>query len=79
MPDEHPVEALVVDRDPVPVEVAQHDVGSGDPRVRDAHVGTDIAPDDHVAARRERALPSTGANGDRGRQRPAHLDNHIGW
>ena len=42
---------------------------------RDADIGTDIAPNHHVATRRERAPPTTGVNGDRGRQRPAHLDN----
>ena len=40
---------------------------SGRSRVGDANVGADIAPDDDVVARRERALPTAGADGDRGR------------
>jgi hypothetical protein len=37
-----------------------------------------VAADHHVATGSERALPTTEANGDRGRQRPTHPDNLFG-
>ena len=53
LPDEHAVEAVVVDRGPLPVDTSQDHVRPGDRRVQDAKVGADVAPDDHIASRRE--------------------------
>ncbi|AJK77995.1 hypothetical protein RE97_01495 [Mycobacterium avium subsp. paratuberculosis] len=51
--DESSVERTVVDGQPLALVVAQQQVGARDQRVRDAHVGSQIAPDDHVVARGE--------------------------
>ena len=71
-PEKHSVPAVVVGRDPAAVEAAQQHVGPGDRRMRQTHVGPHIAPNHHIGTWRERALPTTESNGDRGRQRPAH-------
>jgi hypothetical protein len=72
---EHAVRTSVVDCDPVTVDVPQHHVCPRHHRLRQPHICMDVAADYDVAARPERALPTTEANGDRGRQRPIHPDN----
>ncbi len=77
--EEDSVPALVVDRDPATVVVTQQHVHPGYRGVRKAHVGPHITPNGDIVARRECALPTTPeADGDRGRQRPAHPDNLFG-
>jgi len=49
--DESPVERTVVDRQPPALVEAQQQMGPRDQRVRDAHVGAEIAPDHHVMTR----------------------------
>jgi hypothetical protein len=56
--------------------VSQQDVSAGDRGLRESHVGSHIAADNDIAARCERALPTTPkADSDRGRQRSAHPDH----
>ena len=77
--EEDSVSALVVDRDPATVVITQQHVSPGDRGVRETHVGPHVTPDNDIASRRKRALPTTPeADGDRGRQRPAHADNLFG-
>src|SRR5204863_6391198 len=61
--DEHAVRACVVDRDPVTVDVPQHHVRPRYPWLRQSNVRLDVAPDHHIAARPERAVPTTGVHG----------------
>ena len=70
--DEHAVEAAVVDRRPAAVVEAQHHMGARHQRMCDADVGSQVATDDHVMARREGSLRSVCPNGQRGRRRSAH-------
>jgi len=54
--DEHAVEGTVVDRHPSAVVEAQHQVGSRDQGVRDAHVSTKVAANHDVVPCGEGAL-----------------------
>ena len=59
---EHPVQRVVVDRDPAALVEAQQQMRTGDQRVGHPQVGAQVAPDDDVAARGEAALGSVGPN-----------------
>ena len=65
--DESSVERAVVDRQPPALVEAQQQVGARDQRVRDAHVGAEVAPDHHVMACGEGAFRPVMPNGQRGR------------
>ncbi len=70
--DVHPVEAAVVDGNPAPVVEPQNQMFTRNQGVGNAHVGSDVAPDDDVVAGRERARRSVVPNSQRGRGWSAH-------
>jgi hypothetical protein len=61
--DESPVERTVVDRQPPALVKAQQQMGARNQRVRDAHVGAEIAPDHHVMTGCEGAFRAVTTNG----------------
>jgi hypothetical protein len=60
------IEAAVVDGDPPALIEAQHQVYPGNQRVRDADVGPQVTPDDHVVAGCEGPFGSLVPHGQRG-------------
>jgi hypothetical protein len=60
---ESPIERTVVDCQPPALVEAQQQMGAGNQRVRDAHVGAKIAPDHHVMTRCEGAFRAVMTNG----------------
>jgi hypothetical protein len=54
--DERPCRRTVVDRYPFASIEAQQQVCAGDQRMGNAHVGTEVASNDHIVAWREHAL-----------------------
>jgi hypothetical protein len=61
--DRHPVavdvgavQRAVIDCQPSALIEPQNQVRAGDPRIRDAQVGVQVTPDDHLVARREGTL-----------------------
>jgi hypothetical protein len=61
--DKSPVERTVVDRQPPALVEAQQQMGARNQRVRDTHVGPEIAPDHHVVTRCEGAFRPVMTNG----------------
>lgn len=56
--DERSIQRTIVDRHPPALVETQQQVRTRDQRMRDPHVGAQIASDDHVVTRREAALRS---------------------
>ena len=73
--DESPVERTVVDRQPPALVEAQQQMGARNQRVRDAHVGAEIAADHHVVTRCEGAFRPVMPNGQRWRGWCTHCHN----
>jgi hypothetical protein len=63
--DVSPVQRTVVDRQPPTLVESQQKMSARNQRVRDAHVGPEVAPDDHVVARCEGAFRPVMPNGQR--------------
>jgi hypothetical protein len=70
--DVRSVQRAVVDRHPAALIEAQDQVRAGYPGIRDAQVGVQITPDDHLMARRERMLGPVVPNCQYGRGRSTH-------
>ena len=73
--DVGPVQRAVVDRQPSALIEAQDQVRAGDPRIRDAHVGVHVAPDDHLVACREGTLGPVVPNCQDGRGGSSHYSS----
>lgn len=76
--DIQPVEAAVVDDNPSALVESDQQVGPGDQRMRDTHVGPQIAPDDDIVACCKGALGSLIAHCQHGRGWSAHPPNCTG-
>ena len=63
--DVRPVQRTVVDRQPPALIEPQQKMSTRNQRVRDAHVGPEVAPDNHVMARCEGAFRPVMPNGQR--------------
>lgn len=70
--DVHPVEAAVVDGDPAALVEAHHEMRTGNQRVGDSDVSTQVSADDNIVAGRERASGAVVPNGQRGGGWSAH-------
>jgi hypothetical protein len=64
--DVQTIEAAVVDRDPPALIEAQYQMDPGNQRVRDADVGPQVTPDDHIVAGCEGPFGSLVPHGQRG-------------
>jgi hypothetical protein len=60
---ESPVQRTIVDRQPPALIEAQQQMGTRNQRVRDAHIGPEIAPDHHVMTCCEGAFGPVMTNG----------------
>jgi hypothetical protein len=61
--DESPVQRTVVDRQPPALIKAQQQMGTRNQRVRDAHIGPEVAPHHHVVTRCEGTFRPVMTNG----------------
>jgi hypothetical protein len=69
------VQRTVVDCEPAPLLEAKQQMGARDERMGDAHVGAQVASDNHVMTRGESALRSVVADGQHGRRCLTHRIN----
>jgi hypothetical protein len=70
---ERPVQRIVVDRQPAALIETQQQMGTRDQRMRDAHVGAQVASDHYVVACREGAFRPVVPNGQRRRGGWRHI------
>jgi hypothetical protein len=70
--EEHPVGRIVVNRNPLAAVKAEQQVRAGDEGMRNAHIGAEIASNDHVMTCRETTLRPVRLNRQYGRCRPTH-------
>jgi hypothetical protein len=70
--DVDPITRAVVDRHPPALIESEQQMGARDRRVRDAHVGAQVASNDDLVACRETALRPVAMNRQHRRRGPTH-------